>query len=97
MRISCVILQRRLPRRSVCEIGCWGELPVGSFFVIRSCWVARGNHPSGKLPLAIREQCNPRAASKPIAETYLKAAGRSRKMVVRKYQKRKAGNEEKEG
>src|SRR5258708_39118254 len=42
MRINWVILQRRLPRRSVLEIGCFGELPVGNFFVIRSCWVAKG-------------------------------------------------------
>jgi hypothetical protein len=35
-------LQRRLPRRSVFESGCLGGVPVGSFFVIGSCWVAKG-------------------------------------------------------
>src|ERR1700674_2504672 len=42
MRISCVILQRRVPRRSVCVNVCFGELPAGSLFVMRSCWVAMG-------------------------------------------------------
>ena len=39
--MSCVILQRRLPRRSVCEDGL-GGVPVGSFFIIQSCRVAKG-------------------------------------------------------
>lgn len=40
MRISCVILQRRLPRRSLYEAGNLGEPPVVNFFVIGSCSVA---------------------------------------------------------
>jgi hypothetical protein len=57
-----VILQRRLPRRSLSEEGCLGELPVGSFFVIRSCWVARGKPSFRENCRALSEksviQCN---------------------------------------
>src|SRR5229473_8175424 len=77
MRISWVIRQRRLPRRSVLEIGCFGELPVGSFFVIKSCWVAMGNYLSGQLLHTIREECKPSATTKPIAETYLEGSSTS--------------------
>src|SRR6266705_23479 len=53
MRMSCVILQRRLPRRSVFESGCLGGVPVGSFFVIGSCWVAKGK------PYSPEKRCAP--------------------------------------
>jgi len=51
--MSCVILQRRLPRRSVCESGWLGGVPVGSFFVIGLCWVAKGK------PSFRRQRCFP--------------------------------------
>ena len=49
MRMSCVILQRRLPRRSVEEED-RGELPVLNFFVIMPCWVAMAELSLGRCP-----------------------------------------------
>jgi len=46
--------------------------------------------------LSIREECNPRTTTNPIVETYLEEVGRSKKMVVRKYWKRKGRGVEKE-
>jgi len=45
--------------------------------------------------LSIREECNPRTTTNPIVETYLEEVGRSKKMVVRKYYKRKGRGVEK--
>ena len=70
MRISWVIRQRRLPRRSVCENGCLGRFPVEIFFVIKSCWVAKGNHLSGQMLRTIRKEYMPPAPTKPIVKTY---------------------------
>src|SRR6266446_2793120 len=74
MRMSCVILQRRLPRRSVLEIG-FVELPVGSFFVINSCWVAMGKLSLPKTAKHHSKECNPRATAKPIVGTYPEGSG----------------------
>jgi len=59
MRISCVILQRRLPRRSLSEEGCLGNCLLGVFRHQIVLGPPGVNHLSGKLPRAIREECNP--------------------------------------
>src|SRR5437879_390357 len=69
-RMSCVILQRRLPRRSVRETGCLGKFLLGVFSSSDRAGSPRVNHLSGETSRSIREECNPGATTKPIAETY---------------------------
>src|SRR5713226_9541076 len=72
--MSWVILQRRLPRRSVWAPCSLAGTPVVCFLVIKSCCVAmRAQSLRGNSALRPRREY-PSEATKPIAETYLKGS-----------------------